>query len=109
MEKKIKHSIGHWVGIGILVILGITAFVTLGAFVVQALWNWLLPELFGLPLITFWQALGLLVLSRLLFGGFGSGARGGRGRHRKGWRRGPLTPEEKERLQHSAHPEESED
>lgn len=35
------------------------------------LWNWLIPVIFGLELINFWQALGLLVLSRLFFGGFG--------------------------------------
>ena len=37
--------------------------------VVMALWNWLMPTLFGLPPISVWQALGLLVLSRILFGG----------------------------------------
>ena len=31
------------------------------------LWNWLMPELFGLPLITFWQAIGLNFLSTILF------------------------------------------
>jgi hypothetical protein len=31
------------------------------------LWNWLMPELFGLPLITFWQAIGLNLLSTILF------------------------------------------
>ena len=31
------------------------------------LWNWLIPELFGLPLITFWQAIGLNLLSTILF------------------------------------------
>lgn len=42
--------------------------------VVMGLWNWLMPTLFGLPAISFWQALGLLVLSKILFGrsgGFG--------------------------------------
>ncbi len=38
---------------------------------VQLLWNALMPELFGLRSITFWQALGLLFLGRLLLGGFG--------------------------------------
>ena len=37
---------------------------------VQHLWNWLMPSIFGLRLITFWEALGLLGLSWLLFGGF---------------------------------------
>ena len=38
--------------------------------VIVSLWNVLLPALFGLPVISYWQALGLLVLSRALFGGF---------------------------------------
>lgn len=42
---------------------------------VQHLWNWLLPVLFKLPLITFWQAVGLVFLSRLLFGHIGGGGR----------------------------------
>ena len=37
------------------------------------LWNWLLPDIFGLRQITFWQALGLLALCRILFGSFGRG------------------------------------
>jgi hypothetical protein len=45
--------------------------VFVGGLIVQALWNWLLPPLFGLPNITFWQGLGLLALARILFGGFG--------------------------------------
>jgi len=56
-----------------LIILGITA---LGALVMY-LWNWLMPEIFGLPLLTFWQALGLLVLSKILFGGFKMNKNGG--------------------------------
>jgi hypothetical protein len=45
--------------------------------IVMRLWNWLLPPLFGLPEVTVWQGLGLLVLSRLLFGGFGGSGGGG--------------------------------
>jgi len=49
---------------------------------VMAIWNALLPELFGFKTISFWQALGLFALSRLLFGGFGLG--GGRRPHFSG-------------------------
>jgi hypothetical protein len=50
--------------------------------VVMSLWNWLMPALFGLKLIGYWQALGLIILSKTLFGGFrGSGGRGGRRLH----------------------------
>src|SRR5258705_12581723 len=51
--------------------------VTLFTFVVMNLWNWLVPAIFGWQSVNFWQALGLLLLSRILFGGF----RGGPGRH----------------------------
>jgi hypothetical protein len=74
---------------------GIILFVAAGGAVVRLLWNWLLPPLFGLPPVTFWQALGLLVLSRILFGGFG----GHRGRGmpvRERWRH--MTPEQRARF-----------
>jgi hypothetical protein len=40
---------------------------------VMLLWNWLLPALFGLPPIGYPQAVALLVLTRILFGGVGAG------------------------------------
>ena len=46
-------------------------FTSIGGEIVRLLWNWLLPPLFGWRQITFWQALGLLALCRILFGGFG--------------------------------------
>lgn len=66
-------------------------------FIVMRLWNWLVPGLFGGPVLSFAQALGLFVLGRLLFGRFGGG--GGR---RMGWRGGRgwyrLSPEERQKL-----------
>ena len=53
-----------------LAIVGMFAFVAIGGLVVQLLWNWLLPPLFGWRTITFWQGVGLLALCRILFGGF---------------------------------------
>lgn len=64
----------------ILKIAGIVL-VASGAFglVVKSLWNWLMPALFGLRSITFWQALGVWILSRILLGGFhGHGRPNGR-------------------------------
>ena len=71
--------------------------VTVLTAVVMSLWNWLMPSLFGLGVITFWQALGLLVFSRILFGRFG---RPGRlhWRHRMMKRWGQMTPEEREKF-----------
>lgn len=42
-------------------------------FVVMWLWNWLVPELFNGPVLGYWQTLGLLVLSKILFSGIGGG------------------------------------
>ena len=62
------------------------------------LWNWLMPMLFGLRTITFVQAIGLLLLSKILLGGF---HKHGGGDHR-GWKRhmkerfAQMTPEERE-------------
>ena len=44
------------------------------------LWNALMPEIFGLPALNYWQALGLVVLARILFGGLGPGRFGAFGR-----------------------------
>lgn len=35
----------------------------------KALWNWLMPAIFGLGTITYWQAVGLFLLAKLLFTG----------------------------------------
>ena len=72
-------------------------FFALFTFVVKWLWNWLMPALFGLHLITFWQALGILVLSKILFGGFRGGPHrdwNWRRRMFKHWEK--MTPEERE-------------
>ena len=60
-------------------------FVLVFSVVVRAIWNWVMPPIFGLGTVTYWQALGLLVLAKLLFGSVhGSRGRGrGFGRHRE--------------------------
>ncbi len=56
----------------------VAAFIFIGGFAVMSLWNWLIPSIFGLVSITWLQALGLLLLSKILFGGFrGVGGWGG--------------------------------
>jgi hypothetical protein len=82
------------VGKALLVVVGIGV---LGV-AVMLLWNWVVPALFvGARTIDFAHALGLLVLSRILFGGF----RGHGGwRERRHWRKwNAMTPEERERVQ----------
>ena len=80
-----------WIFLAPLAILGILLFTFIGGQIVMQLWNWLLPPLFGWPPVTFGQALGLLVLCRILFGGMG---RHGYGRSHCRRR----TPEERERI-----------
>lgn len=71
----------------VLIIIGGVAFVcgmvVLVGFVVVWLWNWLMPAIFHLPTIRFWQALGLLVLTSILFNRRGSLRQMGRERSRK--------------------------
>ena len=82
-----------------LAILGIFLFIAIGGELVMQLWNWLLPPLFGWREITFWQALGLLALCRILFGGFGFHSSGRPGfRRRMEERCEHMTPEERERF-----------
>jgi hypothetical protein len=53
-----------WIFIVPLIVLAVVGF----GFITMALWNALLPEIFNLPVINFWQAAGLLILARLFFG-----------------------------------------
>ena len=78
---------------------GIALFMAFGGWVVMSLWNWLLPGLFGWHIITFWQALAMLVLCRILFGGVsGRGWHRRYSGHRMGGRWGNMTPEEREKF-----------
>lgn len=95
-----------------LAILGMVIFTFIGGEVVMLLWNWLAPALFGLREVTFWQAIGLLALCRILFGGFGLGGGGhrnsrrrmeGRIRERMTERWEQMTPEERERFRQGLH------
>ncbi len=98
MSRKLKRLIF----IAPLTILGVLVFVAIGGEIVLHLWNWLLPPLFGWREITFWQALGILALCRILFGGHGlhgSGRSNFRRRMAERWER--MTPEERERFRQS--------
>jgi hypothetical protein len=79
----------------VMIPIGIAAiliFTFVGGTSVKLLWNWLLPPLFGWPELTFWQALGMLALCRILFGGFGG--------HGHKSRRSTMSREEQERFRH---------
>lgn len=92
-----------WIKKGIMILVfGIAAILVFGL-VVMSLWNAILPAVLGVKAISFMQALGILLLSKILFGGFGGG------RHRGGWRNNGkwmemkdkfagMTPEEREKF-----------
>ena len=98
-DEMKRHWVSRTVKIAAMAVVAVPVFVAVFGSIVMLLWNWLLPPLLGLPAIGFWQALGLLVLSRILLGGF----HGGHGGHPR-WRRRMLerwermTPEEREKL-----------
>jgi|SRR5208337_4657853 len=87
----------HGILRGLKFLLFVVLAATVFSFVVMWLWNRLMPAIFGLHAISFWQALGLLVLSKILFSGF-------HGRHAftKDWRMRlirrweDMTPEERD-------------
>lgn len=97
MEKRFKAK--KLLMIIPLVILGIAVF----GLVVMSLWNAILPAVLGVKAISFMQALGILVLSKILFGGFGGG-RAGMGHRRQQWNEqmknkwAAMNPEEREKL-----------
>ncbi|MHB8088761.1 MAG: hypothetical protein ACYDH2_11010 [Anaerolineaceae bacterium] len=68
-EKTLAGKILWGIGFGILGL----AFIALCGWVVMLLWNWLMPDIFGLKQVNYWQAWGLFILSSLLFKGMGNG------------------------------------
>lgn len=94
----VKKIVQNWTARVVKIVMMVILASALFGFVVMSLWNWLMPAVFGWHTITFWQALGLFLLSKLLFGGLrGRMAHGG-------WRRGmrdrweQMTPEQREQM-----------
>jgi heme A synthase len=92
----------YWFKNKIMFFLLFVAAVLLFGAVVMGLWNAILPEVIGVKTISFVQALGILLLSKILFGGFRGGWGGGYRRGR--WmemqqKMAAMTPEEKEKFQ----------
>jgi len=89
----------HWMMKGLKFLVFATAAVAVFSFVVMGLWNWLMQSLFGWKLIGFWQAVGLVILSKILFGGWrGHSGRRIYWRHRLMERWEQMTPEEREKF-----------
>ncbi len=73
-----KHPISKGLRIGGMVVFGIITaalFALVFGYFVMLLWNWLMPLLFGLTVITYWQAFGIVILAKLIFGAVGWGGR----------------------------------
>jgi len=103
----------HWIAKGFMFAVFAVAAAFLFGYVAMSLWNWLMPAIFGLKTLSYWQALGLLVLSWIFFGRFRGGhwhRHGHRWRHRLAERWMQMTPEERERFKeemqdwHHRHP-----
>lgn len=71
IEKNVEHQVTKAFKVLAMIVFGIGLFL-LANYVLMRLWNWLMPDLFGLGLIDYWQALGILVLAKIIFG-FGGG------------------------------------
>ena len=98
MERK------YWLLRGLRFLFFASLFLVVVGFGTQALWNWLMPSLFRLPIITLAQTYGLLLLTRILFGSFRGGRPGGWARKRREWqqrmasRMEHLSPEAREKF-----------
>lgn len=99
METKWVGGVTRWTARLFMVALLVFVFIVAGGQAVLHLWNWLAPSVFGWKEITFWQAVGILTLCRILFGSIG-----GRPLWRSNLRRRmaerweQMTPEERERF-----------
>jgi hypothetical protein len=78
-DRSLAEKIAVGIGFGILVV----GLLFLFGLAVMALWNWLMPEIFGLKRLNYWQSWGLLVLSCILLGRIGGSGSGSSDRKRK--------------------------
>jgi hypothetical protein len=88
--------------IAMILAAGVAAVAFFG-FATMLLWNALIPELFGGPAVTFWQAVGLMVLAHILVRGWspwrhGHGWKHDRWKHKFEEKLAAMTPEEREKL-----------
>jgi hypothetical protein len=107
-QERVTRRVTEVLTKTVMFVILVTLLILVFSEIVMHLWNWLMPMIFHLPVLgSFWQALGLMVLSWLLFGGL-RGFRGpwrGRGGHWRGrmqnrmrgrWEQ--MTPEEREKF-----------
>ncbi len=66
-ERKVEKYVTKAFKIVFVVII-FTGLVLLAGYVLMRLWNWLMPDLFGLTTIGYWQALGIMLMAKIIFG-----------------------------------------
>lgn len=82
-----ERSVGARAGLVAAIVVAVPCLFALCGYVTMWLWNWLMPEIFKLPAIGFWQAIGLLLLSQILLkGGHARGAGRGHWKKRQVWK-----------------------
>ena len=82
MEKKVEYYFTKAFKVFMMVLIASVLFL-LANYVLMRLWNWLMPDLFGLATINYWQALGIFIIAKLLFGFGGGGKSKGESRRKK--------------------------
>ena len=87
-----------YAGFGVLGIAAAFGF----TYVVMLLWNALIPGLFNGPVLGYWQTLGLLILSKILFSGVGGGCSGHRSSHYRHYRHNDDFPKSRWRQKYDA-------
>jgi hypothetical protein len=73
--KESFKALPKWTQIlllALLAIFGVAFFGFIFGYIIMWLWNQLMPQIFGLPVITYWQGVGIFILARILLGTFGS-------------------------------------
>ena len=93
----------NWIKRGLMIFIFVIAAILLFSAVVMALWNAILPAVLGVQTISFIQAMGILLLSKILFGGF-HGKKSWGGEHAGPWKQkmgekwNMMTPEDREKF-----------
>jgi len=95
MKNKFRHRRKFFFIIPIAILFALTA-------IVMWLWNAILPDVLGVQALSYWQAMGILVLSKILFGGFGGFRKHRNHEHKRHFfnRMKNMTPEEREEFKH---------
>ncbi|PIB28559.1 hypothetical protein [Maribacter sp. 4G9] len=95
IERKIESKVKKGFKVFFFILLGI-AIAFLVGYIMMHLWNWLMPDLFGLPQIGYWKALGILLLAKSIFGFGGGGGPNKSKKSKKGRRFGATCDESRD-------------